>query len=81
MEQKEAKGDAKKASLLGKVVGASEIMLGSVALIILAVTHKITVVEARELFSLVLYCGFSVMAVFGTVDINLMLDKFLHKGD
>ena len=26
-------------------------------------------------------CGFSIMGVFGTVDINLIIDKFVTKGE
>lgn len=67
---------AKDASLVGKICGASVILIGSIALVLLAVTHRITADEARELCANVLWCGFGIMAVFGTVDINLMLDKF-----
>lgn len=70
---------AKDASLVGKICGAAVILFGSLSLVALAVAHVITADEARELCSNVMLCGFGVMAVFGTVDINLMLDKFSRR--
>lgn len=67
---------AKDASLVGKIVGGAEILLGSITLVILVCFGRLTADEAKTLFSIVLPCGFGVMAVFGTVDINLMLEKF-----
>lgn len=79
-EIKETKsGDAKKASLIGKIVGGSEIFIGSVALVVLVCFKKLTTSEANELFSIVLSCGLGIMACFGTVDINLMLEKFARR--
>lgn len=73
-ETKELK--AKDASLFGKIVGGSEILLGTILLILLVCVGKLSATEAKELFSIVLSCGLGIMAVFGTVDINLMLEKF-----
>lgn len=70
---------AKDASLFGKIVGGLEILLGSVALIVLVCCKKITVEEAKSLFSIVIGCGFSIMGVFGTVDFNIILEKFTNK--
>ena len=79
-EIKETKsGDAKKASLLGKIVGGSEIFIGSVTLVVLVCFKQLTASEAKELFSIVLSCGLGIMACFGTVDINLMLEKFARR--
>ena len=70
---------AKDASLAGKIVGGVEILAGGVALITLVCCHKLTAEEARSLFAIVLECGFGVMAIFGTVDLNLIIDKFVKK--
>ena len=79
-EIKETKsGDAKKASLIGKIVGGSEIFIGSVILVALVCFKRLTASEANELFSIVLSCGLGIMACFGTVDINLMLEKFARR--
>lgn len=67
---------AKDASLVGKIAGGAEILLGSITLVVLVCFGRLTADEAKTLFSIVLPCGFGVMAVFGTVDINLMLEKF-----
>ncbi len=72
-------GDAKKASLFGKIVGGTEILLGSSLLLALSCLGKLPVTEAKELFYIVVGCGFSVAGVFGTVDINLMLEKFTRR--
>ena len=79
-EIKETKsGDAKKASLIGKIVGGSEIFIGSVTLVVLVCFKQLTASEANELFSIVLSCGLGIMACFGTVDINLMLEKLARR--
>lgn len=70
---------AKDASLFGKIVGGAEILIGSIALIVLVCCGRLTAESAKELFSIVLGCGFSIMGIFGTVDINIMLDKFTKK--
>lgn len=79
-EVKETKsGDAKRASLIGKIVGGSEIFIGSVTLVVLVCFKQLTASEAKELFSIVISCGLGIMACFGTVDINLMLEKFARR--
>lgn len=76
-EETEKKGiKAKDASLAGKIVGAGEILLGGIALIMLVCFKVLTVSEAKELFGMVIGCGFALMGVFGTVDFNIILDKF-----
>lgn len=77
MTETEDKGlKAKDASLVGKIVGGSEILAGTILLIFLVCAGKLSAQDAKTLFSIVLSCGLGVMAVFGTVDINLMLEKF-----
>lgn len=70
---------ARDASLAGKIVGGITIFTGGVLLVTLVCCHKLTCDEARSLFPIVLECGFSIMAVFGTVDLNLIIDKFTKK--
>lgn len=79
MENEKSGLKAKDASLFGKITGASEILAGSIALIVLVCCGKLTTTQAKELFSIVLGCGFSIMGVFGTVDFNIILDKFTKK--
>ena len=43
---------------------------------VLVCLGKLTADEAKQLFYIIMGCGFGVMGVFGTVDINLMLEKF-----
>lgn len=75
--KEEGKGlKARDASLGGKIVGGAEILLGSIALVVLVCLGKLTADEAKQLFYIIMGCGFGVMGVFGTVDINLMLEKF-----
>ena len=70
---------AKDASLFGKITGGAEVLIGTIVLIVLTCCGTLTVSEAKELFSLVLYCGFAMAGMFGTVDINLMLEKFTKR--
>ena len=72
-------GDAKKASLIGKIVGGSEIFIGSVTLVALVCFKQLTASEANELFSIVLSCGLGIVACFGTVGMNVMLEKFARR--
>lgn len=67
-EKKELK--AKTVSLIGKIVGGSIILIG----FILKCLHILDC-EIDELIKI----GFSEMAVFGTIDINIALDKFLKR--
>ena len=67
---------ARDASLGGKIAGGAEILLGIIALVVLVCLGKLTADEAKQLFYIIMGCGFGVMGVFGTVDINLMLEKF-----
>lgn len=72
----EKRGDAKTASLIGKIVGASEILLGSIAIIVLMGTGRLGTEDAKAAFKMVTLCGAGIAGLFGTVDINLMLEKF-----
>jgi len=66
LETKEIK--AKTASLWGKIIGGIVILVGHI-LMWLNIFPNATSGQ-------ICACGFSIMGVFGTVDINLMLEKF-----
>ena len=63
---------AKTVSLIGNIVGGSIMLIGfilkSVGLIDCEINDLIKI-------------GFAEMAVFGTIDINIALDKFIKKGE
>lgn len=62
---------AKTASLIGKIIGVLIIAVGH----ILMWTNVLNNADSSSIIA----CGFSVMGIFGTVDINIMLDKILKK--
>lgn len=62
---------AKQASLWAKIAGATIIVSGHV-LMWLGILPNATSGE-------ICTCGFSVMAIFGTVDLNIIIDKFTKK--
>ena len=62
---------AKTASLWAKIIGATVIIGGH----ILKWTHVFPDASSSE----ICICGFSVMGIFGTVDLNLLVDKFTSK--
>lgn len=70
-EQKTEKKElfkAKTISLLSKIVGGSVILGGH----ILKWLGKLPNASSQE----ICICGFSIMGIFGTVDLNIMIDKF-----
>lgn len=70
-EEKEKKRlEAKTVSLIGKIVGGLIILVG----FILKSFHILDC-EIDELIKI----GFAEMAVFGTIDLNIALDKFLKR--
>lgn len=76
-ETKENKGiKAKDASLAGKITDAVVLVAGGVTILVLWLIGTIPDNETMEsMFSVVAGCAFSLLGVFGTVDINLMLEK------
>ena len=60
---------AKKINLIGKIVGAVVIVLGS-ALVGLRLLPGLTAIDC-------IFVGLAVMGVFFGIDINLMLEKFV----
>lgn len=71
LEEKNKLFKAKTLSLISKIIGVVVILGGHV----LKWLGKLPNAESSEIIA----CGFSVMAIFGTVDINIMLDKFTKK--
>ena len=62
---------AKMVSLVGKIVGGVVILGGH----ILKWIGKLPSATSGEICA----CGFAIMGVFGTIDINMMIDKFVKK--
>ena len=72
-EEKTEKGlKAKTVSLIGKIIGGSIILIGFILK-----CFGVWDCEVNDLIKV----GFAEMAVFGTIDINIALDKFLKKGE
>lgn len=69
-EKKEKRLEAKTVSLIGKIVGGLIILVG----FILKSLHILDC-EIDDLIKI----GFAEMAVFGTIDLNIALDKFLKR--
>jgi len=67
---------AKTASLISKVIGVVVVVAGNAALFCLVAARKITVDEMKVMSPVVNTAGFCVMGIFGTVDINLLAEKF-----
>lgn len=63
---------AKTVSLIGKIVGGSIMLIGFILK-----SLGILDCEVNDLIKI----GFAEMAVFGTIDINIALDKFIKKGE
>lgn len=62
---------AKTASLWAKIIGGIIIIGGHV----LKWTNILPNASSGEICA----CGFSVMGIFGTVDLNILIDKFTNK--
>lgn len=71
-EKTESGIKAKTISLIGKIVGGSIILVGFILK-----AFGIWNCEVNDLIKI----GFAEMAVFGTIDINIALDKFIKKAD
>ena len=69
-EVKETKLKAKTVSLIGKIIGGAVILIGFVLKCL-----NLFNCEVNDLIKI----GFAEMAVFGTIDLNIALDKFLKK--
>ena len=71
--KEETKGiKAKTISLIGKIIGGEIILIGFILKAL-----NIWNVEVNDLIKI----GFAEMAVFGTIDINIALDKFIKKDE
>lgn len=72
-EIKEEKGiKAKTVSLIGKIIGGAILLIG-----LILNAFKVWEVPINDLIKV----AFAEMAVFGTIDINIALDKFIKKGE
>ena len=72
-EKKEETGiKAKTVSLIGKIIGGSILLIGLVLN-----AFGVWNVDINDLIKV----AFSEMAVFGTIDINIALDKFIKRGE
>jgi uncharacterized membrane protein len=69
-EKKELK--AKTVSLVAKITGAAIVLIG-------AVLKWVGVFSSCEINELCVV-GFTIMGIFGTVDLNLLADKFTSSG-
>lgn len=67
---------AKTASLISKIIGAVVVVAGNAVLFCLVAAGKITADEMKTMSPVVNTVGFCVMGIFGTVDINLLAEKF-----
>ena len=67
---------AKKASLISKIIGAAVVVAGNAVLFYLVAAGKITADEMKALSPVVNGAGLCVMGMFGTVDLNLLAEKF-----
>lgn len=63
---------AKDASLWAKIIGGVIIIIGHVL--------KWCGVLPNASSTEICICGFSVMGIFGTVDLNILIDKFTSRG-
>ena len=63
---------AKTVSLIGKIVGGAILLIG-----LILNAFKVWEVPINDLIKV----AFAEMAVFGTIDINIALDKFIKRGE
>jgi hypothetical protein len=69
----EKKGvSAKAVSLIGKIIGGLIILVGFILK-----AFGVWEVDVNDLIKI----GFAEMAVFGTIDLNIALDKFVKRGE
>lgn len=72
--KEESKGlKAKTLSLISKILGIGIIIGGHV----LKWLGKLPDATSNE----IVVCGFAVMGICGTIDINILVDKFIRKGE
>lgn len=68
---KENSGKARKFSLISKIIGAAVVLIGAV----FKWVGWFQNCEINELCTV----GFTIMGIFGTIDLNIALDKFTQK--
>lgn len=67
---------AKTASLISKIVAVLWIVIAHIVLLCLLSTGKITSGDMEVVSPIVSTVGFTIMGIFGTVDLNLLAEKF-----
>lgn len=70
---------AKTASLISKIIALVWVVCGHVALFAMLGCGKITAADIETLSPIVIGSGFTLAGIFGTVDINLLAEKFSNK--
>lgn len=70
---------AKDASLVAKFISSGLVLLGLLVMILLVIFKLMTADEAFEMYKCILASAFSLLGIFGTVDLNIMLEKFAQK--
>lgn len=67
---------AKTASLISKIIAVLWIVIAHIALLCLLGAGKITSGDVETVSPIVNTVGFAIMGIFGTVDLNLLAEKF-----
>lgn len=67
---------AKTASLISKIVAVLWIIIAHIVLLCLLSTGKITSDDMEVVSPIINTVGFTIMGIFGTVDLNLLAEKF-----
>lgn len=67
---------AKKASLISKIIAVIWIIAAHIVLLYLLGNGSVTADDVKILSPVINAVGFAVMGIFGTVDLNLLAEKF-----
>lgn len=67
---------AKKASLISKIIAVVWVIAAHIALLCLLSNGRITVDGVKLLSPVINAVGFAITGIFGTVDLNLLAEKF-----
>lgn len=67
---------AKKASLISKIIAVMWIIAAHIVLLYLLGNGRVTADDVKIMSPVINAVGFAVMGIFGTVDLNLLAEKF-----
>ena len=67
---------AKKASLISKIIAVVWIIAAHIVLLYLLGNGRVTADDVKIMSPVINAVGFAVMGIFGTVDLNLLAEKF-----